>query len=588
MTKRIIAPLAMPLLLVLFSLGRAWLSEQGSLAAAGCAGCLVVPTIQHDLALLGVFLLATALWLGLPRYIRWLAWLIQGGLLLIIVADLVTLAAFNMRLSWRDVLKFGGEWEAVQGYLGTKATAITGLLWLIGVGILLSSWAAHLMAAQRLGQSGLRGIIIAAAICFSLYALPTTIHHPLPWLYRNVVEINLPSGVDRAYSEAYRSQVLAAHSPPPLHCIQGRALRRNVVIVIIESWSWYHSQDRLGVMNATPQLDRFARRGTLWTRFFSNGFTTDHGLIALLGGVAPLPPVNRYHSLEGYTGFEELPDSLPRRLAADGYESYFFTTGDLGFMAKGKWLKRLGFHKVEGDNHPFYQEAQRFSFNGAHDGWLYNRFLQWLVQEAPPKRPYLAVLETVTTHPPFVDPATGRQDELTAFRFADAQVARFIDHLDKRGFFEEGLVILTSDQRALSPLRTAETKAFGPAAPALLPLVVLGGSFDSGKQVTTAAQMADMPASLDYLLTDGACQEERRGNLFTQPPQSPRCILRPQGNQRDIVDAYCGDQHAQIQLEGDKTRILRGTLPHGKALIEQINIQRIGAGARKVEFTHIL
>lgn len=97
-----------------------------------------------------------------------------------------------------------------------------------------------------------------------------------------------------------------------------------------------------------------------------------------------------------------------------------------------------------------------------------------------------------------------------------------------------------------------------------------------------------MPASLDYLLTDRSCQEKGRGNLFAQPPQSPRCILRPQGNQRDIVDAYCGDQHAQIQLDRDKTHVLRGTLPHEEALIERINGQRIRAGARKVEFTHIL
>lgn len=330
----------------------------------------------------------------------------------------------------------------------------------------------------------------------------------------------------------------------------------NVIIVLIESWSWSHSKDRLGVMDATPHLDRLARRGTVWTRFFSNDFTTDHGLIALLGGAVPFPAVNRYHSLEGYAGFGKLPNSLSQRLAADGYETHFFTTGDLGFMDKGTWLKHLGFHAIEGDEHPFYQGAPRFAFDAAHDGWLYARFLDWLDHEAPGDRPYLAVLETVTTHPPFVDPKTGQQDEQTAFRFADAQVARFVESLRQRNFFKKGLLILTSDQRALTPLRPAEVKAFGPAVPALLPLIMLGGVFDGGGQVTTAAQMADMPASLDYLLTDRSCQRQGRGNLFTQPSQPPRCILRPQGNQRDIIDVYCGPQHAQIRLDGDHTRVI--------------------------------
>lgn len=583
-----LALLGTPLLLILLSVGRAWLSEQGSLASLGCDGCLVISTVQHDLALLAVFLIATAFWIGLPRYVGWLALLVQAGLLLIITADLATLAEFGMRLSWRDVIKFGGELGAIGSYLGMKLATITGLLWLMGIGVLLSSWVGHLSAAKCLGQRGIRGIKIAAILCFSLYALPTTAHHPLPWLYRNVVEVNLPSGVDRAYSQSYQAHLLTTYQPSPWICTKGRGLRHNVVIVIIESWSWYHSKDRLGVMNATPHLDHLARRGTLWTRFFSNGFTTDHGLIALLGGAVPLPAVNRYHSLAGYAGFEALPKSLPRRLTADGYATHFFTTGDLDFMNKGRWLKRLGFQKIEGANHPFYHGAQRFAFNAAHDGWLYNRFLNWLDHEAPKDRPYLAVLETVTTHPPFVNPETGRQNERAAFRFADAQVARFVEHLDKRGFFADGLVILTSDQRALTPLRPAEVKAFGSAAPALVPLMMLGHLFDDGKHVATAAQMADIPASLDYLLTDRSCQREGRGNLFTQPPQPPRCILRPQGNQRDIIDVYCGTQHAQIQLAGDDTRVIKGTIPEAEALIERINVQRIHLGVQNTEFTHIM
>lgn len=224
--KRMLALLGAPLLLILLSVGRAWLSEQGSLASLGCDGCLVISTVQHDLALLAMFLVATAFWIGLPRYAGWLALLIQGGLFLIITTDLVTLAEFGMRLSWRDVIKFGGEPGAIAGYLGAKLTTTTGIFWLVGIGVLLSSWMGHLRAARYLDQRGISGIMIAAISCFSLYALPTTAHHPLPWLYRNVVEVNLPSGVDRAYSKTYRSHVLAAYKPPPLICTQGRRAKR--------------------------------------------------------------------------------------------------------------------------------------------------------------------------------------------------------------------------------------------------------------------------------------------------------------------------------------------------------------------------
>lgn len=150
--KPMTALLSLPVLLILLSLGRAWLSEQGSLASVGCNECLIIPTVQHDLVLLAAFLIATALWIGLPRYVRGLALLIQTGLLLIIIADLITLARFGMRLSWRDVIKFGGELGAVEGYLETKLATTNGILALIGIGALLSSWVGHLRAANTLAS----------------------------------------------------------------------------------------------------------------------------------------------------------------------------------------------------------------------------------------------------------------------------------------------------------------------------------------------------------------------------------------------------------------------------------------------------
>ncbi|CAH9018767.1 LTA synthase family protein [Candidatus Nitrosacidococcus sp. I8] len=579
---------SLPLLFIFLSIGRALLSEQGNLASVGCHGCLILPTLQHDLILIAIFLIASILWVKLPRYLRWLALLIQIGLVFAITADLIMLAEFGMRLSWHDVIKFGGEFKAIKSYIEIKLATITGILTLIGDTILLISWIGHLRAANYLGQQGIRWLMMSVFACVLLYMLPTMTHHPLPWLYRNVVEINLPSGVDQVYSQTYQAQLKAHYKPPPWVCTQGLGLRQNVIIVLIESWSWYHSKDRLGIMDATSHLDQLAQKGTVWTQFFSNGFTTDHGLIALLGGVVPLPAVNRYHSLEGYAGFDKLSATLPQRLAADGYQSYFFTTGDLNFMDKGTWLKKLGFHHIEGDDHSFYQGMPRFAFNAAHDGWLYQRFLTWLDHEVPRKHPYLAVLETVTTHPPFMNPETGQQGEQAAFRFADTQVAHFVKELEQQGFFKDGLLILTSDQRALTPLRAAEVQAFGDAAPALLPLIILGGSFNGGEPITTTAQMADMPASLDYLLTDRSCQYQGRGNLFTIPPKSPQCILRPQGDQRDIIDAYCGTEHAQIKLDGDHTRVIKGHLPDAEKIIQRINLQRILLGIQNIDFTHIM
>jgi hypothetical protein len=572
------------LTLLLLSFLRAWLSA----TASDCTECLTLATLQHDLALWSTIFVASALWMTQSQPIAWIAALIQLLLLLMVGMDLFILSEFGLRLSWRDVLKYGGEANEIVSYLRSRIATPSGML---GAGILsflLAIWISHLATARAGGKRAVIQATAVAALCGALYALPTEAYHPLPWKYRNVVEINLPSGVDKPYSTAFKQRVLKDYQPPAQICETGRSLASNVILVIVESLSLYHSHDRLGIMNATPNLDRLAREGTSWSQFFSNGFTTDHGLIALLGGKTPLPAVNRYHSMEGFRGFENLPDSLPNRLGRDGYHTHFFTTGDLSFMAKDQWLKSIGFDAIEGSKHAFYDGAERFAFGAAHDGMLYERFLDWLSKEGPEGRPYLAVLETVTTHPPFRIPGTDRQDEQGAFRFADEQLAKFVERLRQRGFFEKGMLLITSDQRALTALRPEEAKIHGGAAPALLPFIALGSPFNGGGNVDTYAQMADVPASLDFLLTDRSCREDGSGNLFATPAHTPRCIMRPQGNERDILDVFCGREHLQVQFDGDRTRLVSGNYADADTLIRRINAERIKLGERQVEFTLIM
>lgn len=573
------------LLLVCFGL-RAWITAINVLAWGDCGSCLVAASIRHDLGLLALFALLSAAWMMLPRWLAWAALAVQGLLLLAIVADLVTLASFSLRLSLRDVLKFGQELSAVFGYTFTRLLSTSGLIALAGLLALLAAWWGSARVLRKRSPLGVGLTAVIAVVSLVAWLLPGRAWHPLPWTYRNLLEVNWPSGVDRAYSEGAR-QRLRALPAPPSECRAGQGRGHDLVVVLIESWSWYHLAE-LGVMDATPGLDRLRAEGASWTRFFANGFTTDHGLIALLGGVTPLPSVNRYRSLDAFSGYGDLPGSLPRRLGEDGYRSLFFTSGDLGFLGKGDWLRSIGFDHAEGSEAAFYDGLPRFAFGAAHDGHLFDRVLDWLDWERDAGQPFVAVVETVTTHPPFEHPETGVQDEAGAFQFVDAQVVRFVDQLRARGFFDNGLLVVTSDQRALAPLRRQELDRFGDAAPALLPFMVLGPGFDDGRENDTTAQMQDFPASVDALLTPGACAPGDAGDLFATPPRPPRCVLHPQGNQREVVEAWCMAGRARILLDGDATRLLEGDFPEAQRLIEKVNRQRVLQGELAADLATIL
>ena len=103
---------------------------------------------------------------------------------------------------------------------------------------------------------------------------------------------SLPSSLLAAGASAAAEPATASQSigTPTLWALTIGAV---IVLVIVESLSSYHSA-LLGGNGWTPELDRIAGHSRWFTNFHANGFTTDHGLIALFTGKAPLPSVGRY------------------------------------------------------------------------------------------------------------------------------------------------------------------------------------------------------------------------------------------------------------------------------------------------------
>lgn len=553
-----------------------------------CLSCQAFTMVQHEagLWLLLWLLLLLASW---PvRYLRWFCVAVVWFVIMILIADVVTLQQFSLRLYLADIFKFGRQPVFIVEYLQN----LLGWYWIPFAAFLVIGlpWLLLRLLRRHLTNGGARmGLLAMSLLSFVLYALPNRTAHPLPWTYLNLIEANWPSGTDEPFSQGYLEELLD-NPPPELEteiCEPGLALGGDVIIVAIESLSWYHSSLLLpDSLDATPLLDAAARENTWWDHFYSNGFTTDHGLISMLAGQLPLPAVNRYRSLGVFSGYEIDANALPKRLARDGYYSAFLTSGMLSFLGKGEWLARLGFDHIEGHDQAEYADADRYEFGAVGDELLYRRVINWLKNERPPAKPVVAFVETVTTHPPFIDPDTKKASEKAAFQYADRALAAFIRELDDMGFFRGGLLIVTSDQRALTPVRPAEIEAFGQAAGARLPLVMIGDRLPLKGWQTTAAQMRDLPYSLDYYLSDEACHLAGQGNLFAR--QAPDCIYQADGNQRSIINAFCADGTASIRMNGDRTEVVNGHLPDAQRRIRELNYLRARLGIRSVDFDFIL
>ena len=328
------------------------------------------------------------------------------------------------------------------------------------------------------------------------------------------------------------------------------------ILVIVESLSSYHSQAFGGIHNWTPELDRWSHAGWKFERFLANGKATEDGLYALFTGRNPIPA-------PGLDSIYAQPldhrSTLPGVLSRHGFHTAFLTSGDLGFMQKGHWLRRAGFDEIEGHDAPFYEGHQRYHFSAAKDDVLYDRALQWIADHRESK--YLLSIETVSSHQPYYDPVHNRISTEGAFRYADAALGRFIQRLQATGFLENGLLIVTSDHRAMIPASGREKAHMGARHLSRIPLLILGKGIkaDQKEQAFTYSQQYLLPSLTSMLTEETVCTSRWQGMFAPGYAAPAACIASSRAPQPDSIFLQCKKRDLEIQLDADHTRYVHGT-----------------------------
>jgi arylsulfatase A-like enzyme len=544
-----------------------------------CPWCMGATAIQQDASILALLLTFTGLSLLSARYWLQLPWLLLSAVLLLAYAlDAILLKTLIQHLYLLDIIKFGKELDAIARFGNVLLASPLGKLMIVGViaGILVL----FLALLPRPRRPQLAFICFAAAVVCCLVGRwsPMTMKYINYPLLQNFIEANLADSVDRHYSAAYAETLRKEYIPPAPICEAGRNLRPNLIVIAVESLSMYHSKLFGGINDYTPHLDAIARDNAYFPDFIANGFTTDSGLIAMITGKPPIPTLGRYQSAEAFAGFESPKGALPEIVHAHGYTAHFFTTGDLGFLDKSKWLKGLGFDSWEGAEQPFYNGWKRRHFNAAEDKALYERFLQWLDARQGDSTPWFAFVLTVSTHPPFVNPENENLDEAGAFAYADKQIGMLYDELAKRDFFRNGILMISGDHRSMTPLSAPELSRFGDSALARTPFVVATQLPINKGAVAGKFQQADIVPSIEELLGDHACRTIDQGTFLSLPPQPAQYVAHARGDRRNQIDIYFDDKQADIVLAGDQSTWIGPKPDNWKQIMDGIALDRIGRG----------
>lgn len=268
----------------------------------------------------------------------------------------------------------------------------------------------------------------------------------LPW---NIMSSLLNKNSDKNPFEYFSQQeagllVNKLYSKGALKIPSALAVKKpNIIFIILESFTAKLVGCVGGEPGVTPNLDKIASEGLLFTNIYAAGDRSEKGQIAVLSGY-PNQAITSIIKTPKKT--ENLP-AITRTLKNAGYHTSFTYGGELEFANIKSYLLNAGFDDLVSKYS--FNPSERTTSWGVHDHIVLNRFLGYLQKE---KQPFFATLFTLSSHEPYDVPGALRfksNDETTLFRnsiaYTDSVIGVFITKLQKDPLWQNTLIVFVAD-----------------------------------------------------------------------------------------------------------------------------------------------
>lgn len=352
---------------------------------------------------------------------------------------------------------------------------------------------------------------------------------------RQTVRQMLLTNSDRLVDEG-SAAVRRDYSPPQ----ESTLPIRNVVVILMESFAGHY----VGALGApggiTPNFDRLAQEGLLFTRFFSNGTHTHQGMFATMACFPNLP---------GFEYLMQTPEGghrfsgLPQLLGARGYDSLYVYNGDFAWDNQSGFFGSQGMQNFIG-RHDFVNPVFSDPTWGVSDQDMFDRAAEELERRSADGKPFYALLQTLSNHTPYalpeqlpVAPVTGygEQDQhLTAMRYADWALGRFFDKARQSPYFKNTLFVVVGDHGFGSKEQLTEMDLLRFNVPLLLIAPGLQEKFGARRDIV-GTQVDIVPTVMGRL--GGEVRHQCWGrDLLAQPADSPGFgVIKPSGGDQTVA-----------------------------------------------------
>ena len=233
-----------------------------------------------------------------------------------------------------------------------------------------------------------------------------------------------------------------------------REQRPHVVFLFLESFRGRDVGVLGGRHNVTPNFDRLAQQGILFTQFYGNGVQTTRAVIASLFGLPPRFSTKSVQAANSSLPLIGMADLFNRR----GYRSAYFFGGSLDFENQAAFFRNHGYAETHGEVQlqQHFPTAARTSW-GYHDQYLLDYVADWLESRDQQGEPGFATVFTITNHHPWrvpddfkprandVSPENEYHRYLQTMQYTDHCLGRFIERLQQRGLDRKTVFFILAD-----------------------------------------------------------------------------------------------------------------------------------------------
>lgn len=232
--------------------------------------------------------------------------------------------------------------------------------------------------------------------------------------------------------------------------------RPHVLLLFLESFR----AANVGVIGhdvaASPEFDRLAREGALFTQFYCNGVQTTRAATASLFGILP-----RFTFAPEASDIGHLPKlrGLPQLFAELGYRSAYLHNGDLSYENQDLFYSHTGYDELHGigEIETAFPKAQNLSGWGVPDEFLMRYYVDWLRGQDRRQRRTFATMFTISNHHPYAVPENFaapafacpgndyKEKFLRAFYYTDHCLGLLVRLLKERGLYEKTVLFVLGD-----------------------------------------------------------------------------------------------------------------------------------------------